>query len=166
MTLLVDRCPFYEKATQVASPWGAVLIRPYQIIVWVSVSVRGLFSPPFPAILDTGHSHNFSIKEEHLEFCVRLPPADLRTIGYARVNREPVVLKEAGLALHRNVARSRDDLGGESPYLLELSEGIAVHRLEDPFAPRLPLLGMRSLAKNGLRIIIDTRRLEVSVEQE
>ena len=67
MSLILDRCPFYEEATEVDTPTGLVLIRSYQIVAWISLSVRGVLSRPFPAVLDTGHSHNFSIKVEHLE---------------------------------------------------------------------------------------------------
>ncbi len=67
MSLILDRLPFYEEATEVDTPSGPVLIRSYQIVAWVGLSIRGTLSPPFPAVLDTGHSHNFSIKEEHFE---------------------------------------------------------------------------------------------------
>jgi hypothetical protein len=36
----------------------------------------------------------------------------------------------------------------------------------DPFAPRLPLLGVRALVKNQLRITIDGGRKEVSLEHD
>ena len=46
-----------------------VTIRPFQIVVWVTLSVRDELekdAPRFPAILDTGHNHNFSIQGSHL----------------------------------------------------------------------------------------------------
>jgi len=67
MSLIVDRCPLYEEATEVGAPSGPIVIRSYQIVVWVGLSVHGTLSRPFPAVVDTGHSHNFSIKEEQLE---------------------------------------------------------------------------------------------------
>lgn len=43
---------------------GNIVIRPYQIVVWVSVSASETLDPEarrFPAVLDTGHNHNFSL---------------------------------------------------------------------------------------------------------
>jgi hypothetical protein len=34
-------------------------VRAFQVIVWVSVKSRDFLSAPFPAVLDTGMSHNF-----------------------------------------------------------------------------------------------------------
>jgi hypothetical protein len=166
MSLILDRCPICEEATEVDSPTGPVLIRSYQIVAWVSLSVRGTLSPPFPAILDTGHSHNFSIKEEHLELWTGLHAHEIQTIGHARVNKQLVELKGAALAIYLNTLGRRDVPRERPPYRLTLAEGIAVHRASDPFAPRLPLLGVRALVKNHLRIIIDGGRKEVSLEVE
>jgi len=164
MSLILDRCPFYDEATEVDTLSGPVLIRSYQIVVWVGLSVRGSLSHPFPAILDTGHSHNFSIKEEHLELWTGLHAHEIQTIGHARVNKQLVELKDAAVAFYQNTPGERDALREKSPHLLKLSEGIAVHRTSDPFAPRLPLLGMRALARNRLRITIDGDRKEISLD--
>jgi hypothetical protein len=166
MKSILDRCPFFEEPTELDGPSGPVLVRSYQIVVWVGLSVRGTLSLPFPAILDTGHSHNFSIKEEQLELWTGLHPAEIRTIGHARVNKQLVELKDAAIAICLNSTGKRDVLREEPPHLLSLPEGIAVHGDKDPFAPRLPLLGVRALAKNCLRIVIDGRRKEVSLESE
>ena len=91
MSVILDCCPFYEEATEVDTPTGPVLIRSYQIVAWVSLSAHGALSQPFPAILDTGHSHNFSINEEHLELWTGLHAHEIQTIGHARVNKQLVV---------------------------------------------------------------------------
>lgn len=163
MSVILDRCPFYEEATEVDTPSGPILIRSYQIVIWVGISVRGRLSPPFPAVLDTGHSHNFSIKEEHWELWTGLHSREIPTIGHARVNKQLVELKDAAIAVYSNTPGERDSLRAKSSHLLILSEGIAVHRATDPFAPRLPLLGMRALVKNHLQIMIDGERKEVSL---
>jgi hypothetical protein len=164
MSLILDRCPFYEEATEADTPSGPILIRSYQIVVWVGLSARGTLSRPFPAVLDTGHGHNFSIKEEHLELWTGLHAHEIQTIGHVRVNKQLVELKDAAVAIYPNRPGARDALREESPYLVKLSEGIAVHGTSDPFAPRLPLLGMRALVKNHLRIMIDGDRKEVSLD--
>ncbi len=164
MSLILDRCPFYEEATEVDTPSGPILIRSYQIVAWVGLSIRGTFSHPFPAVLDTGHGHNFSIKEEHLELWTGLHAREIQTIGHARVNKQLVELKDAAIALYPNTPGERDLPRGRSPHLLILSEGTAVHGASDSFAPRLPLVGMRALVKNRLRVIIDGDRKEISLE--
>ena len=35
MSLILDRCPFYEEATEADTLAGPILIRSYQIMVWV-----------------------------------------------------------------------------------------------------------------------------------
>ena len=166
MSLILDRCPFYEEATEVDTPSGPILIRAYQIVAWVGISVRGALSRPFPAVLDTGHSHNFSIKEEHLELWTGLHAQEIQTIGHARMNKQLVELKAAAVAIYPNTPGGRDTLPGMSPHLLILTEGIAVHRAGDPLAPRLPLLGLRALVKNHLQITIDGSRKDVSLHRE
>ena len=158
--------PLFEEVTEVDTPSGPILIRSYQIVVWVCLSVGDALSHSFPAVLDTGHSHNFSIKEEHLELWTGLHAHDIRTIGHARVNKQIVELKDAAVAVLPNSAGKRDAPHEKQPYLLTLPEGIAVHRASDPFAPRLPLLGVRALVKNGLRVNLDGGRKEVSFEHE
>lgn len=86
MSLLIDRCPFYETETSVETPSGRMPVRAYQIIVWVSLSLRGELSRPFPAVLDTGHSHNFSIKQDQLKQWTGWEPAAMGRTGTIQVN--------------------------------------------------------------------------------
>jgi hypothetical protein len=166
MSLVVDRCPFYEHETEIGIPSGPVVVRSYQIAVWVGLSLRDSLSPPFPAVLDTGHSHNFSIKEELLESWMGAPADDLLTIGHARVNKQLVELKDATIVVYPNILGKRDVASGTPPFVLRLPEGIAVHRRNDPIAPRLPLLCMRALVRNHLRLVIDGQQMEVSTERQ
>lgn len=47
--------------------WGeAIRLKPHQILLWVSLTQRGLerlppATPRLPVLLDTGHNHNFSL---------------------------------------------------------------------------------------------------------
>jgi hypothetical protein len=116
MSLILDRCPFYEEATEARTPSGPILIRSYQIVVWVGLSVRGTLSRPFPAVLDTGHSHNFSIKEEHLDLWTGLHVPEIKTIGRARVNKQLVELKDAAIAVYSNAPGERDLLQEKPPF--------------------------------------------------
>ena len=64
-------------------------IKPYQIVVWVSVTARAVIelprdAPRFPAVLDTGHSHNFSIQDKQLTQGAALEVATLPRIASMR----------------------------------------------------------------------------------
>jgi hypothetical protein len=166
MTLIVARCPFFDEPTEVRSASGVVVVKRYQIVVWVSLSRAGQLSKRFPAILDTGHSHNFSMKDEHLLTWAGWQASNLPTIGRARINKQSVLLKDAKIAIYRNLPGSRDELQAAPPYLLDLPEGVAIHGNQDPFAPRLPLLGLRALVKNRLKLVVDGARREVSIDGE
>jgi hypothetical protein len=162
MTLIIDRCPFYDTETAVETPSGPMPVRAYQIIVWVSLSLGSRLSRPFPAVLDTGHSHNFSMKEDQLENWTGWKSGAMDRIGTVRLNDRVVVLRAVDLALHPNVPEKRDELRGE-PRLLEMSQGMVIARPQDPFATRLPALGLRVLARNGLRVVIDGRAKTISL---
>jgi hypothetical protein len=60
---ILNRLPYFKVSTTVTVRGATVRIKPYQIIVWVSISPVDLEwdprTPVFPAILDTGNNHNF-----------------------------------------------------------------------------------------------------------
>jgi hypothetical protein len=67
---ILDRLPFSETRSEVWTPDRIATVKPYQIVVTVSLSVRELIEPDpglpqFPAILDTGNNHNFAIREQN-----------------------------------------------------------------------------------------------------
>lgn len=165
MAAIIRQCPFFKEATQVDVAGEKVDIRPYQIILWMSITAGSRSSTPFPAILDIGHSLNFSIKEEQLHRWAGVLPAALKEIGRTTLNNRPVYLRRADVAMHRNVKGRRDELLSAPPFLLRLPEGIVVHSANDPLSPRLPLLGLRALVHNRLHTTIDGRSLRVSVKQ-
>ena len=135
-----------EQPGTVATPTGPVLLRPFQIAVSVALTAGGRRSPVFPAILDTGHSHNFSIRHEQLRDWAGLP---LKQIGFIRVNQQVVPLAECDLLLDGVV--------------LKCVEGITVYPDNHPAAPRLPLLGLRILVRNGVRVTIHGKQVELTV---
>ena len=71
MTTILRDLPYFDARSVVVVRNRHVPIKPQQIVVWVSLAeieqnelLPG--TPRFPAILDTGCSHNFGIREEHL----------------------------------------------------------------------------------------------------
>lgn len=137
-----------EAPTTVETPTGPVLVRPNQIVVSVRLVVGDNLSPVFPAVLDTGHSHNFSITGDQLRDWGHMSLQSHRLI---RVNGIPVPVSEADL----EIAGVR----------LQLPEGIAVFPKGHPGVPRLPLIGLRALVRNGLRVVIDGRGKQATISR-
>jgi len=165
MNVIIDRCPFHDRETSVETLSGPMPVRAYQLIVWAGISFEGDLSQPFLVVLDTGHSHNFSIREELLREWAGCEPGAMRRVGTIRVNERLVILRQAELALYPNVPGSRDELHGE-PRALEMSQGIVIARQQDPFATRLPTLGMRALARNRLQLVVDGKAMMASITGE
>jgi hypothetical protein len=145
-----------------------VTVRPFQIVIWVSLTHARQPSlspdaPRFLAILDPGHSHNFSIQEQHLRQWAGHTPQSLRTLGNVRVNRVPVPLLAAHVWIHPNLSGQRDQFSDHLPFCLNLIRGIAVYPPDTPGEPRLPLLGLRALAVNGLHLTIDGKGRRVTL---
>ncbi len=150
--------PFPAETGEIAVRGERVRVRADQIIVWVSLSVREVLeqSPavvPFPAILDTGHNHSFSIREQHLIDWAGIRPAALPIRGHVRDRGQRVDLRHANIWAHCNEPRSRDDLTDGPLFLLRARTGIAVYPTGD--FPRLPLLGLRVIAENNLVLKVD-----------
>jgi hypothetical protein len=163
---IVRRAPFFDVSTHVDVAGQSVLVRPFQLVVWVSIEIRSRLTPRFPAILDTGFSLNFAIQEEQLRSWTDHSPESLRVIGRSRINRQDLRLYEAGVAVYRNAAGQRDVFRGGEPYLLSLREGIIIYPRGNPLGPRLPLLGLRALTQNKLETVIDGQRRELTIRRK
>jgi hypothetical protein len=162
MTAVLRDLPYRDEADEVSVGLERIPILPYQIIVWVSVTARTVLSlppsaPRIPAILDTGHSHNFSIHERHLAEWAGIPPKLLPRRGTITVANQGISLYLAAVWIHPNRPGCRDEFADQPPYRLELREGIAVHPGSAQF-PRLPLLGLRALGRNRLHFAINPER--------
>ncbi len=153
---ILRQLPFLDAASTIEVGGESVAIRAYQIVVWVSLSVSEVLevqAPRFPAILDTGHNHNFSIREKQFVKWTRISLGALTRLGQVLVNRQEVPLFAAHLWIHRNRPGRSELL--LRPYRLELPQGTALYADGLPGAPRLPLLGLRGLVSNKLRLTID-----------
>jgi hypothetical protein len=124
-----------------------------QIAVWISI---GDVHRLLPAILDTGHGHKLSIGKGQL---VRWSGASLKRIGELEVDHRRVAQYAADVRLHCNLPR-RAALRGDS-YPLEMPQGISV--FDDGDAPRLPLIGLRTIVSNRLMLMIDGSRRQVTL---
>jgi len=158
---IVRDCPFFDRPTYVEVAGEHIDILPFQIVVWVSLQVGDKMTPRFPAILDTGNSFSFSVREEQLNRWAQIDVNSLPRAGTIEINKRKHAVLEAGLALYRNKRGQRDEVSGTT--LLDLPRGFAVYAVGDALAPRLPLLGLRTLVHNRLTTKIDGRRLLISI---
>jgi hypothetical protein len=168
MPTILRRLPFYEGPAAVVVGDDIVAIRPFQIVVWISVSFsrQASIAPTvvrFPAVLDTGHSHNFSIQQGQLQRWGQIAPGVLPILRQARINRASVPLVAAAVWIHPNRPGQRDQFTGGSPFRLSMPRGIAVYPPNTPGEPRLPLLGLRALALNDLHLTIDGKNRRVAL---
>ncbi len=95
---ILDRLPIGDEPETLLVGTEAVTIKRFQIFVWTSMNA----SHPFPAILDSGHSHNFSITESQLVHWAGLPSRQLKLIGATRLKGEKLWQLQADVRLHRN----------------------------------------------------------------
>lgn len=167
MPRLLDRAPVPPQPSELVVRGERVRVRANQIIVWLTVtSVRAdVPSPaaaPFPAILDTGHTHTFSIQERHLIEWAGLRPEALPVGGAVRERGLRLVLRKARLWCYPLAPRSQSHIAERPPLALAALRGIAVYPSAQGF-PRLPLLGLRALVENGLVLTVNGGRREATL---
>ena len=172
MPAIIRNLPFLDRESTVDVRGQQLLVKPFQIIVWVSVVEKGIAQlhpdlPRIPAILDTGHNHNFSIQEQHLRQWAGLDPRLFPKLGTARVNEELVDKRAANIWLHPNVPNQRDQFVDRRPFCLELDDGMFVfagRTPETPVAgPRLPLVGLRALRRSDLTVNLDCHKARITI---
>jgi hypothetical protein len=151
---ILDRLPYHDRPTALSFGPRTIDVRAHQIIVWLSLRQR-----VFPAILDTGHSHNLTISSRQLAEWAGVD--DREPIGEIEVNGRRMTQYRADLRLHRNQRGTRQPR--PETFLLNVEEGITVMSDETHGAPRLPLLGLRPISRGGLKLVIDGKRREVTL---
>ena len=166
MPTLLDRMPFPALPDELVIRGERVRIRADQIIIWVSLSPRRMaeqhpLTDPFPAILDTGHSHHFAMTRRQLIEWGGLDPDLLPIHAAVRDRGQKVPLREANVWVHLNTPGRRDQLADRPPQFVRTRPGIAVYPEGD--FPRLPILGLRVIAENNLILNVDGPRREASL---
>ena len=167
MSSIIRDLPFLNPRTSLIVQGHEVSIKADQIIVWVSLAEGGKAGldqgcPRFPAILDTGHTRNFSIQEQQLVQWAGLDPRMLTGFGEIRVGDDRLPLLEANVWLHANVPRKREVATDRAPFCLELDAGVAIdpRTMATALGYRCSVFG-RCMA--GLRLNIDCQRLTVTI---
>jgi hypothetical protein len=159
---IINRQPLREGTSEVRTPDGIAAVKPYQIVVMVSLSIGVALEPGgrrFPAILDTGLNHNFAIRRKHLDrwTALRLPV------------RKPVTIRKQQIPLAAAqvwVSRNKPGTNAPSnlpPIRLRTPEGIAIFPENEPNPARLPILGLRAHVRSDLKLTIDGKRRQVTL---
>ena len=166
MPRILRNLPFFDADSRVEVRERSYRVLPRQIVVWVSLSPKGLKeldrrSPRFPAILDNAFTDGFLIHEEQLRRFAGLDPRYLPRRRDMHPHGRTVPLHAANVWLHPSKPGRRDEFSGSSPLLLELPRGAGVCSDPDGY-PRLPLLGSWALRQAGLLVCTDYARLHVN----
>ena len=125
MPAIFRQLPFFDEATTLGFQGQTVHVFARQIIVWVSLSPRGLREfdnrmPRFPAVLDPGFTDSFLIHPRQLrQFAGLLPRHLKRTHEVLRSHERVIPLHAANLWLHPNIVNERDSFADKAPFLVE-----------------------------------------------
>ena len=164
MPTVIRDLPYFETEKSVTVRGREYPVFSCQIVLWVSVSRKGQDTldpntPRFPAVLDTGFTHNFLIQTDQLKSWAGVTPELLKQHGYFRAYGELVPLHAANVWLHPNASGERDQFSDAPPFRVELDSGIGLCPIGMQRAPRLPLLGLRGLDRADLEVLLRRRRL-------
>jgi len=165
---ILDRLPYSKKHSTLIVRQELVTVKPYQIIIWVSLSPSNLrewnpATPAFPAILDVGNNHNFLISQSQVIRWAGIQPEFLRVLGAPRLEGKRLKTHEADVWLHSNWKGRHVMRTDRTPFRLNLDEGIIIRPDEDISRTHLPLLGLRALTDNELVTTIDGAHLEATI---
>ncbi len=160
MPRLVNCIPFGSEG-HVVIRGERIRIRANQIIAWISLTPDWIDEPnpsfePFPAIVDTGHTHSFSINQRHLIEWAGPRPEAMDIVGAARDRGQRLDLRAANIWAHPNECGKRERLGTCTPIWIQAENGIAIY--PDGDFPQLPILGLKAIADNGLFLQVDGQR--------
>jgi hypothetical protein len=166
MPILLNRMPFLENPSDLAVHGDRVTVRANQIIIWLSLAPKRMHLPapgvaPFPAIVDTGHTHSFSLHERHLIEWAGMRPEALPIISAVRDRGHRLFLRAANIWIHPNRRNEMQTISESLPHLIEADGGIAVYPGSE--FPRLPILGLRAIADNGLVLRVDGHRRKATL---
>ncbi len=114
MATIIRDLPYFESPKSVTVRGRAVPVYSSQIVLWVSVSPMGVRAfdpntPRFPAVLDTGFTHNFLIREDQLNEWAGLRSEHLRELGHIKPYGESIPFRSANVWLLRNKPGQRDE---------------------------------------------------------
>lgn len=162
MGLLIDQLPVPAAERLVPLPsGGSIAIKSLQPVVWISVAAPQVLDLPanslrFPAVVDTGFNQTLLIQDWHLESWGGVKLSDLQIFPgeTARHGNQAWPFRIADIWLHAHPLNPSPAEPSGEPYCLETHPRILVVT-ESERRQRLPVLGMRALAWNRIRLRLD-----------
>jgi hypothetical protein len=159
---LIDRLPIPSLENSFTLPGGlAVPGKALQPIVWISVAPPHVVdlpgtAPRFPAVIDTGFNQTLLIQDWHLQMWGGVNPADLQVFPGepAHYGSQAWHFRIGDIWLHPNQPGEAAIAENSRPFCLEVHPGILIVS-EQERRQRLPLLGMRALAWNRLKLRLE-----------
>jgi hypothetical protein len=167
MPTINRKLPLPDRATSVVVPGGTVDILPYQIVLSVSITHKGVASlhpnsPHFPAVLDTAFNGAFLLQDEHLNQWAGVRREHFRMVDVMHPYSREVPIHAANIWIHCNEPGRRDVSLSLPPFRIKLDPGIGVCP-RGLGRPRLPLLGLRALQLADLQLYFHWRKQSVSL---
>jgi hypothetical protein len=141
---IINRLPISDQSWNVPTPGGVAEVKPYQMIVLISITDEGIVelpesAPRMPAVLDTGNNHNLAIRQSQVQQWVRLA---LPEKGQVQIGGLNVPRYAAMIWIHPNSPAANPGLAGHHP-----EQAHAVDRRCKPGAdPRMPFVVIAQLA--------------------
>lgn len=158
---ILDHYPISTVEQAISLPNGGYYTaKPGQVVLTVCLRIGEHLTPAFPAFLDSGHNHNFSISEEQLKAWLNVDPSTLEYVGKLRVNREEASLRSADVLLYQNKKGSRELTKGVHEFRFSEDRGISV--LSRPIH-HLPLLGIRGILRQKLTLSFEGKSMSISL---
>jgi hypothetical protein len=157
--MLIERLPVAAVERSLHLHIGeTVSVKPLQPIVWISVAPPQVVdlpmnAPRFPAVLDTGFNQTLLIQDRHLNNWGGVNPVDLQIFPGepARHNDQTWPFLIADIWLHSITSDDPVAVPARPAFCLETQPGILVVS-ESQRKQRLPVLGMRALAWNRIKL--------------
>lgn len=166
MATILKDLPYFGEHTSVVAGAETLRVKPHQIMLWLSVTMAEQIEwdpriPAFPALLDTGNNQNLSVTAAQLTRWAGIRPELLPVLGTMREREQRILRRHANLWVHANVPGSTARQK-QKPFLLVV-DGIAVYPDDQLRSPPLPLLGLKCITRNRLRMMLDGNRRRLSL---
>ena len=157
MTTILQSLPFGPDVAEFVAGSRVIATKPFQIVCWASVTLSLSDRPSskrFPILIDTGHSGSFCLHDGQLRDWAGVEPSQLPLLRQRKINGIACDVRDAVLWLYPNVRGQRKIDSAREIVRVELSDGIEVLPARINF-PRIPLLGLKTIAHNHLRLIVN-----------
>ncbi len=173
MSKIITNSPFFSHTTRIPLGEREIVVLPYQILVWISVSPLDQMQPgpndaAFPAIFDSGYNGDLLMEPAHLTPLAGITSvADFARLSGGLARGRSFHRYAANLWMHPNKPGTLERAQGPACHLPPARGGFSVFSSianEGEFALRLPLLGMRGLHGAGVTVTLAFQSCQMSID--